>query len=59
MSQQQPVRNVIYIASLGTQEEIDYARKILDLKKQDGVNFFQPIAVIQLTEPQNDNDNDN
>ncbi len=57
--QQQPVTNVIYIASLGSQEELDFARKLLNLKKVDGVNVFQSIAVIQLTDPQNDKGNDN
>ena len=59
MSQQQPSSNVIYIASLGSQEEIDFARKLLTLKKPDGVHVFQSIVVIQRSESQNDNDNDN
>ncbi len=58
--QQQPTTDVIYIASLGSQEEIDFAREILDLKKPDGVNVFQPIVVIQRPDSgNNDNSEDN
>ena len=38
--------NMIYISSLGSLEEINFVRKILDLKKPDGVNVFRPILVI-------------
>ena len=44
--QQPATTNMIYISSLGSLEEINFARKILSLKKPDGVNVFRPILVI-------------
>ena len=44
-----PVTNLIYITSLGTREERDFARMILNAKKSDGVNVFQLIAMILPT----------
>lgn len=43
---QQPATNMIFILSLGTSSEINFARKLLNLKKTDGVNVFQPILMI-------------
>ena len=57
---QQPTTNVMYIASTyGSQEEIDFVRKILDLKKPDGVNVFQPILVIMPASGTTTTDDDN
>lgn len=52
------VTNMIYITSLGSQEEIDFARKLLNCKKPDGVNVFQPIAMVLPTSETNGDDDD-
>ncbi len=59
MSEPAAVTNTIYITSLGSQEEIDFACKLLNYKKPDGVNVFQSIAMILPASETNDDDDDN
>ncbi len=62
MSEPAAVTDMIYITSLGSQKEIDFAWKLLNCKKPDGVNVFQAIAMIlpaSETNGDDDGDDDN
>ena len=58
MSEPAAVTDMIYITSLGSQKEIDFACKLLSCKKPDGVNVFQAIAMVLPTSETNGDDND-
>ena len=53
-----PITNMIYISSLGTPAEINFARELMNLKKPDGVNVFQLNVITSPASGTTDDDDD-